>query len=253
MAKSRINIEKSGGIVLFELARPPANALDISFMEEIDLAIACLDADKSWNALVITGREGIFSAGVDLKKLPTLSVTDQDHILNALNHLYTRLYGLSRPVVAAVNGHAIAGGMILALCCDYRVGPEGPFQFGLTEVRVGVAFPVSALEIARAELSPHVARNWLMFGRTVDAQAALSQGALDELASPDTVRQRGLEVAALLKEIPAGGYAKVKAQLREPALAAMRPALDGGAEPELGGWVSEEARTAALKVLAGTD
>ena len=95
------------------------------------------------------------------------------------------------------------------------------------------------------------------FGRTVAIEGVSFrvervEGALDELASPDTVRQRSLEVARKLQQIPAGGYAKVKAQLREPALAAMRPALDGGAEPELGGWVSEEARSAALKVLAGT-
>lgn len=251
MSESRIQLEKQDDTCLMTLARSPANALDISFLEEIDAQIAELDDDKGWSALIITGSDDIFSAGVDLKKLPTLDLADQDRILHALNSLYTRLYGLDRPVVAAINGHAVAGGMILALCCDYRIAVPGPARFGLTEVRVGVAFPVSALEIAKAELAPHVMRNWLMFGATIDAEAALAQGALDELVAADTLMARARQKADDLKSIPPGGYAKVKAQVRKPALDAMRPALQGNGEPELGGWVSEEARSAALKVLAG--
>ena len=246
-----VRVERQGDIAVVTLCRPPANALDISFLEEIDGQIAALDAETSWQALIITGTGGIFSAGVDLKKMPTLDLADQDRIINALNRLYTRLYGLGRPVIAAVNGHAIAGGMILALACDYRIAATGPARFGLTEVRVGVAFPVSALEIARAELSPHVARNWLMFGGTVNAETALAQGALDELVAPEALIGRARQKAEDLKSIPPGGYAKVKAQLRASTLSVMRKALDGAGEPELGGWVSEEARSAALKVLAG--
>lgn len=252
MAETRIYLEKQGGICVLALARAPANALDIAFLEEIDATIAKLEGDSDWQALVITGSDSIFCAGVDLKKLPTLDLADQDRILHALNALYTRLYGLDRPVVAAINGHAVAGGMILALCCDYRIAVPGPSRFGLTEVRVGVAFPVSALEIARAELAPHVARNWLMFGATINAETALAQGALDELVAADALMARARQKAEDLRSIPPGGYAKVKAQLRKPALEAMRKALTDDGEPELGGWVSEEARTAALKVLAGS-
>ncbi len=229
----------------------PANALDISFLEEIDAQIAALDDEKDWQALIITGSGSIFCAGVDLKKLPTLDLAQQDRILHALNSLYFRLYGLDRPVIAAINGHAVAGGMILALCCDYRIAVPGRARFGLTEVRVGVAFPVSALEIAKAELAPHAVRNWLMFGSTVDSETALAQGALDELVAAETLMARARQKADDLKSIPPGAYAKVKAQVRKPALDAIRPALTGDGEPELDGWVSEEARTAALNVLAG--
>ncbi len=253
MAEMRIRTEIQDGTCLMTLARAPANALDISFLEEIDAAIAEVDKERDWQALIITGSDTIFCAGVDLKKLPTLDLAQQDRILHALNNLYIRLYGLDRPVIAAINGHAIAGGMVLALACDYRIAVTGPARFGLTEVRVGVAFPISALEIARAELSPHVARNWLMFGGTIDTETAFAQGALDELVAPEALLGRARQKADDLKSIPPGGYAKVKAQLREPALATMHAVLSGDGEPELGGWVSEEARTAALKVLAGGD
>ena len=92
MAETRIHIETSDRICLMTLARPPANALDISFLEEIDAAITRLDTDDGWQVLIITGTGDIFSAGADLKKLPTLDLAQQDRIVQALNSLYTRLY-----------------------------------------------------------------------------------------------------------------------------------------------------------------
>ena len=239
------------GIATLTMARPPANALDIAFLEELDSAVVELDRDRSWRSLIVTGSGNVFSAGVDLKILPTLEVPDQDRILDALNSFYLHLYELDRPVIAAINGHAVAGGMVTALCCDYRIAVEAGALFGLTEVRVGVAFPVTALEIAQAELSPHVARNWLMFGDTVDSTTALSQGVLDELVSTDAVIPRSMDKARELAAIPSLGYAGVKTQLRRPALERMRPSVTQGAEPLHGGWVSDQAKTAALKVLAG--
>lgn len=247
-----IQTEIQDGTCLITLQHPPANALDSAFLEELDSCIADLSERADWRALVLTGTGNMFSAGVDLKQLPTLDLGGQDRLIGALNTLYTRLYALDRPVIAAINGHAVAGGMVLALSCDYRIAATGPARFGLTEVRVGVAFPVSALEIACAELDAHVARNWLMFGATVNAETALVQGAIDELVAPDALIARARQKAEDLKAIPPGGYAKVKAQLRAAALARMREALKPGGEPQLGGWVSAEARQAALKVLSGS-
>lgn len=251
MAEPHIHIDHEDGIATLRLARKPANALDIGFLEEIDATLADLDGNQDWRALIVTGTDGVFSAGVDLKKLPALDDTGQTRIVRALNGLYTRLYGLTRPTVAAVNGHAIAGGLVLALACDYRVATDQAAKFGLTEVQVGVAFPISALEIARLELAPHIQRNFLLFGGLIDPAAALAGGVVDELAAPADVMTRARSKARELKAIPPTGYAAVKAQLREHALTRMRAAVDNDEEPQLVGWVTDEARAAALKVLAG--
>jgi len=239
-------------IAILRLTRPPVNQLDSVFLEELEDAVSDLDARSDWRALIVTGNERLFCAGVDLKALPDLNVDQQDRLVTALNRLYTRLFGLSRPTVAAIDGHAIAGGFILALCCDRRIATDTPAVFGLTEVRVGVAFPVSALEIARAELEAAAFRRVVMFGDTFAQDEAIAMGAIDEIVDGGQLMDHAIDCARGLSEIPPGGYATVKRQVRAPALALMRGALDEASEPQLGGWVSEEAREAALKVLSGS-
>ena len=145
----------------------------------------------------------------------------------------------------------LPAGLFLALACDYRIATTTPARFGLTEVRVGVPFPISALEVARTELAPHVCRTYLLFGGTVDNETAHANGTFDELVAPADLMVRVNSKAEEIMAIPPGGYAAVKAQLREPALTRMRAAVDNDDEPQLGGWVTDEAREAALKVLAG--
>ncbi|MEA2423302.1 MAG: enoyl-CoA hydratase, partial [Thermoleophilaceae bacterium] len=137
-----IHIEEAGEVAVVRIDRPPANALDIDLLQEGDEVRQRL-AREAPAAVVITGRERFFSAGMDLKAAPGLSAGEQRHTVDGINRLFTGWYAFPRPVVAAVNGHAIAGGLILALCADRRVGAtEG--KLGLTELRAGLAYPVAA-------------------------------------------------------------------------------------------------------------
>ena len=216
-----------------------------------DLVAACeqLAADEP-AAVVLTGREGFFSAGADLKLAPTLDAEAQAGMVDGINRMAAGWYGLPRPVVCAVNGHAIAGGMVLALCGDHRVGgPDG--RFGLTEVRAGIPYPAAAIAVVRAELSPPVARELVLRGELLDAQGALRRGLLDELVEQDAVLERALAVAAELAALPAKTYAFVKAQLRAPVIEAARQLLERGVDPLAGAWVGGETAAAAADVLRG--
>src|SRR5205823_11072331 len=164
-------------------------------------------------AVVIVGREGFFSAGVDLKVAPTLDAAGQRAMVAGINRLFAGWYGFPRPVVCAVNGHAIAGGLILALCGDHRVGStEG--RLGLTELRAGIPYPVVAMAVVRAELAPPVARQLVLGAELIDPERALAWGVVDELAPPGEVLPRAVTVAAELGALPARAYATVKRQLR---------------------------------------
>ena len=116
-----LTIEQRGDVALLRIYRPPANALDLELLEEGGRARDGLAA-ASPGAIVITGRDGFFSAGVDLKLGPTLDEEAQRGMVTGINRLFAGWYGFPRPVICAVNGHAIAGGLILALCGDQRVG-----------------------------------------------------------------------------------------------------------------------------------
>jgi enoyl-CoA hydratase len=236
-----IAVEDRDGIAVVRIDRPPANAMDHELLAAGAAVAERLRADAP-RAVVITGREGFFSAGLDLKLAPTLDAAGQERMVTAINDLFAAWYALPHPVVAAVNGHAIAGGLILALCADYRVaGEQG--KFGLTELRAGLPFPAVALAVVRAELDPRAARRLVLGADLADARAMHELGVFDELAA-DPV-DRALAAAARLAELPGGAYGIVKAQLRGHVLAA---AL-AGADPAASGWVGDETRNAAAAVL----
>jgi enoyl-CoA hydratase len=195
-------------------------------------------------AVVLTGREGFFSAGADLKVAPTLDADGQRGMVEGINAIFAGWYGFPRPVVAAVNGHAIAGGLILALCADYRVGSiEG--KYGVTELKAGLPYPAVAMAVVRAELHAPAARRLVLGADLVGAKEALEAGAFDEVAEPDQVLHRATEVARGLSLLPSEAYAKVKAQLRGPVLDAALAQPD----PLLEGWAGAETADAISNIL----
>ncbi len=195
-------LERHGAVTVVRIDRPPANALDLGLLEEGHRVLEDLAAESP-GAVVLTGREGFFSAGMDLKVVPTLSPEEQPALVAGINRLFAGWYALPRPVVAAVTGHAIAGGLILALCADRRVGTTGPGRYGLTELKAGIPYPAVAMAVVRAELSPAVARDLVLRARLVEADEALRMGVLDELAEGDPL-PRALALAARARRPPLG-------------------------------------------------
>ena len=240
-----VEIEADAGIATVTIRRPPANALDPELLAAGSQATAKL-RELAPDAVVLQGAGGFFSAGIDLKLVPALAERDQRAMVAAINRLFYDWYGLGIPMVAAVNGHAVAGGMIWALCADHRVGSLEA-SYGLTELRVGAPYPVCALAVVRAELGPGAARRLALGAELAGADAALGFGLVDEVAEPDDVAAAALAAARRLAELPGETYARVKAQLREPALATMRAGLEH--DPLADGWLSAESADAASSTL----
>jgi enoyl-CoA hydratase len=240
-----IAVEDADGVALVRIQRPPANALDPGLLAAGAEVVGRL-RERRPAAIVLTGSGDFFSGGVDLKLAPTLSEGEQREMVAAINRLFLDWYGLPHPVVAAVNGHAVAGGLILALCADHRVGSLGA-TYGLTEVRVGAPYPGAALAVVGAELDPGAARRLVLGAELVGAEAALGLGLVDELAEPEDVLEGGLDAARRLAALPAGTYETVKLQLRAPALALMREAVER--DPLAAGWLSDETASAAAAAL----
>ena len=233
------NVDQHGDIAIVRLAgEKTGNPFDADSLRAGSRLADELSAQEP-GAIVVTGDDRFFSAGLDLKMLPGLDRDGQREIVAGLNSLYAGWYGVARPVVAAISGHAAAGGMILALCADYRVASTR-VKLGLSEVRVGVAMPIVVDAVCRSELPPHAARVLMLGGELVDAAEALRLGAIDELTEPGATLDRALEVAAARARLPRKAYADLKAQQRGELSARMRAWVRDDADPALDGWFGPE-------------
>lgn len=237
------------GIAVVTLANPPMNAMEAGLLEELANLFEGLAADRSVGAAVITAEGPAYSAGLNLKTVPGLDRLGQRRLVDALNESFGTLYSWPKPLVAAVNGHAIAGGLILALCADWRIVADVPMQVSLAEVRVGVTYPVAPLEIARSELSPAAARRLILLGETLDAAGAEALAVFDERVPLAALRRRAIDQAARHANLPPQAFATTKRELRAAQLARIAAARAGVAEPRLKAWLGEEMRQASAAVL----
>jgi enoyl-CoA hydratase/carnithine racemase len=237
------------GIALVALANPPMNAMDAHLLEELAVLFEGLATDRAVRAAVIAADGPAFSAGLDLKTVPGLDRLGQRRLVDALNECFGTLYAWPKPLVAAVNGHAIAGGLILALCADWRIAADAAMRVSLAEVRVGVTYPVAALEVARSELSPSAARRMILLGETFSAAGAEALGVFDERVPMADLRRHAVFQAERHAALPPLAFATIKRELRAAQLARIGKARAGHGEPRLAAWLGEEMRRAVDTVM----
>jgi enoyl-CoA hydratase len=246
-----IHIEPRGPATVLRLDHGKVNALDTELCEELERCLGEVGSDTP-GAVVLTGTGSVFSAGVDLFRVLDGGRRYVESFLPALTRSFEALFTFPRPVVAALNGHAVAGGAILAWACDHRVMARGTGRIGVPEQRVGVPFPTLALEILRHGCPPAHLQELVCGGRTYTPEEALAWGLVDELAEADAVLERALEVAATYAAIPAATFRLTKRQLRRPSLErteAYAPTFDREVT-EI--WSAEETREVIQSYLERT-
>jgi enoyl-CoA hydratase len=243
-----IELVSEGAVTHMRLNRPPVNAIDLDLIHEAGEALDAIENDSSVAAVVISGTGESFSAGLDLKAVPLYSRDEQRDLIESVNNVISRIYGFPVPTVAAVNGHAVAGGFILAISCDYRVGADGPYALGVTEVRAGIPFPVSTMEVLKAELRPDAARRMILTGLNTGPSEAVQAGALDELTRPEDVLPRALEMASSMGTLPRMGFQRIKMQLRGEVIGRMRKVMAEG-DPLIDSWITDESVGGAASLL----
>lgn len=211
-----IHLEDRGQVALLRLDHGKVSAIDSELLTLMMDRLEAVAASPA-RALVLTGTGASFSAGVDLWRVLEGGRAYLLEFLPAFRRAVARLFSFDRPVVAAVNGHAIAGGCLFALCCDYRVMARGDGRIGVPLLRVGVPFPGISIEILRFVAGPQ-AHQLAYFGDTYPPEQAHQLGLVDELADPEVLLDRALEVAGQLAAIPARTFQLTKRQLRQPVL-----------------------------------
>lgn len=215
-----IEIENRGSVTILRIVRGKGNALNLELLEAFDKALTAIDASEA-RAVVVTGQGSVFGAGVDLPELVGGGEAYVRRFIPLLSDVFERLATFRKPMIAAVNGHAIAGGGILVLACDQRIMARGKARIGLTEIQVGVPFPAWALEIARFATPPQHFQTLIMTGRTWTAEEALARGLVDEVVDAEQLESRALEVAAELGSLLPETFAASKLAVRRPLLEAV--------------------------------
>jgi enoyl-CoA hydratase/carnithine racemase len=209
--------DKDNGVRLLTLNRPPANAITPQLLTDLGAALDAAREDDGVRAVVLSGEGRFFSGGLDLRggidfaaAITPGGATDP---FAALRDCLLTFLHFPKPTVAMLRGHAIAGGLILVLACDYRLGLDAEYRIGLNEVEIGASFPRAAFEIARLRLTHQQASELLLGAAMYPAQQAVRLGVVDELIAADAFETTALRRAARLGGFPRDAYAHTKAAL----------------------------------------
>ncbi|HEU4759685.1 MAG TPA: enoyl-CoA hydratase/isomerase family protein [Dehalococcoidia bacterium] len=246
--------DPSRGVRLLTLDRPPANAIDAGLLSDLSAALDAAAADQSVRAVVITGAGRFFSGGLDIRAADFAEEFRSGRLLSLYRDSHLKLLAFPKPTVAMVNGHAIAGGLILLLACDLRLGLDADYRIGLNEVAIGASFPRAAFEIARLRLTHGQASELLLGAALYPAGEAVRLGVLDELLPAGGFEATVLERAARLGAFPREAYAHTKAALVAPAVGRIEAETAEEAARAAAVWMTAEsaaARAAQQRKLEG--
>jgi enoyl-CoA hydratase/carnithine racemase len=215
-----VRVERDEAIATIRLARPPMNALNAQVQDEIAAAAAEVDADPAVRAVVLFGGEKVFAAGADIKEMAEASFAQVAADSRRLQAAFTAVARIGKPVVAAVTGYALGGGLELALCADFRVAGEGT-RVGQPEILLGIIPGAGGTQRLPRLVGPARATDTVFTGRFVGAAEALRIGLVDKVVPDAEVYRAARDLVAQYAAGPA------------VALRAAKQAIDAGLEVDL--------------------
>jgi enoyl-CoA hydratase/carnithine racemase len=247
----KVALERQDHVAVVRLDRGVINAIDLEVVEELAGAWRRLRDDPEVHGLVLgTTNDKFFSIGLDIPWLYDLGREAFVAFYRAFNRMCLDLYVLPKPTVAAVAGHAIAGGCILALCCDYRLVAGGRTLMGLNEVRLGVPVPYPADGILRDLVGARQARDIMETGDFFEPERLLALGLVDRVAPRDQVLPWAIEKASALGEWPRDAFTVIKRNRVEAVEARVRDRLEQKERQFIDCWFAPEARQRLQAAMA---
>lgn len=247
---SAIRGRDEGGIVVLEIDRPPVNALDIETLDELTEAIeGAAEAD----AVILTGMGTAFSAGADLRKVLGANEAEVNAGIVALQRCFEALFIFPRPLVAAVNGYALAGGAVISCAADHRIASEDAGLIGAVELKAGVPFPAWALEIVRHAVNNSHVEEVIYFGRSYSPSDALRIGLVDEVVPAPDLMVKATKRARELADVPRDTFGLTKHSLRRWTTEAARRGMAETDDQVMATWSHPEVKDAIRRLLSSLE
>lgn len=230
-AMANVQYELSGKTAIVTMDDGKANALSMAMLDELDAALARAEGEAS--AVVLAGRPERFCAGFDLRVMMS-SPDSAIALLRRGADILLRLFALPLPLVIAATGHALAGGALVVLTGDVRLGVEGAYKLGLNEVAIGLPVPMLAMELARARLSPAELTHATLGAKIYTPAEAVTAGYLDRTAPAGELLALATAEAARLGALPRTAYAATKQRLRGAIIELIRAGFEQDVRGALG-------------------
>jgi enoyl-CoA hydratase len=237
-------------VAVLRLEGGKANAMTPDLLDTIERMIDGFERSPA-SAAVLTGYERYFSGGLALPQIIEFDLVEMRGFIEHFSRAMTHVFACGKPIVAAINGHAIAGGCVLALTCDWRICVDDPaVRIGLNETQLGIGLPTIVLEALRASVPPASHGRIALEGTLFSPTEALAIGLVHELVPAGELMARAAAKARAYAALPSGGIGAVKHALRAPSLEALARTADADATRWLATWFSPEAQSRLRAVVA---
>ena len=247
---STVQVEIKDGLGTIRLAGPRGNAMSQALVSDLSTALRTVGGEPSVKAILLaSAHPKLFCPGLDLVALSEVTREDMGAFMLDFSALLTDLFALKKPVVAAVNGAAVAGGCLLALTADWRIAKRGT-MLGLNEVKVGVPLPWSAVMLLRTAAPAYAHTAVALLGRNFEGDAAVRAGLVNEVTDPEAFDATVAERLAEFADKDAFAFGVTKGYLRGATVAAMRDRETGLLDEFLDGWFSEATQARIQKAVA---
>ena len=235
-----LQIEEIEKIEFITLTHGKSNTITPGVIEELLRCLERLAPAPDVRGIVLTGSGKFFSSGFDLVELYNYSHDEFEAFFRKFSTLYENLFALPKPTVASINGHAIAGGYILASACDFRIMAEGDYRVGVNEIKVGVPYP--PMPILASFMSGRNTREVILQGKLYAPREALSLGLVDQIVSADRLREETLKLTKDLCSADPKSYQYSKGYIQEQYLRILREKNETRIKDFLECWFSPDTR-----------
>jgi Delta3-Delta2-enoyl-CoA isomerase len=236
------------GVTTVSMSRGKVNALDGELVAELRATFGELGERDDTAGVEMTGAGAFFSFGLDVPSLYDLAPAQFAEFLRGFTALYTEMFGFGKPLVAAVNGHAVAGGCMLALACDSRLMADGPGRIGLNEASFGSSLFAGSVEMLRFAVGDRAAVRVARGGTLYDVRAAIEVGLIDEVVPAEQLVDEARSRARALGHGHPAAFRSIKSLLRDRVLATMRATESASIDEFVEIWYSEATRKELQKI-----
>lgn len=238
-----LTVSNEDGLATLTISRGKVNAFNESLVEEIDKCFADMETDSAVKGVVLRGNGSFFSFGFDIPEFLGYSKAEFTRFLTKFSALCTRIYLFPKPVAAALNGHTIAGGCLLAMTCDYRIMVKGKAKIGLNEITFGAPMFTGGAEMLKSLVGNRNAERILLFGGMYSAEEAQGLGLIDEAVEEADLQERARKITLELSQKDPAPFRIVKWLIRKPVAEKMAQGGEISLREFVDVWYSENTWT----------